>query len=346
MAMRPASTSRRKFPMSEIQKFLFDGLPVRGAIVRVDTPWQEVMKRRANNSETGAYPASLSRILGEMTAAGLLMQSNIHFEGALVLQIQGDGPVRLAVAEVKSDLRFRTTAHIPSSKKDTIAADASIEELFNVHGKARCAITLDADEKRPGYQPYQGIVSLMDEHGTTLPSLSAILEQYMLHSEQLDTVLVVAANEHVAAGILLQRIPVKGEGNLAGDQHNTEEQDALGHNEDFNRIATLAKSLTDQELLELDTDTILRRLFWQETLSLVETQGLQPHFGCQCSRERVSNMLRGLGPEEVTEMLEEDKPIEVGCEFCGEQYHFDAVDVAQIFSAPAATQSGHNDQIH
>lgn len=332
--------------MSEIQKFLFDGLPVRGAIVRVDAPWQEVLKRRANNSETGAYPACLSRVLGEMTAAGLLMQSNIHFEGALVLQIQGDGPVRLAVAEVKSDLRFRATASIAPSQQGKIDAQASLEDLFNVHGQGRCAITLDADEKRPGYQPYQGIVSLMDEEGKTLPSLSAILQQYMRQSEQLDTVLIVAANDQVAAGLLIQRIPIKGEGNLAGSQHNTEEQDALGHNEDFNRIATLAHSLTEQELLELDTDTILRRLFWQETLSRVDTLGRQPHFGCQCDRERVTNMLRGLGQEEVVDMLEGEKPIEVGCEFCGAQYHFDAVDVAQMFSDPAASQSAQDQQLH
>lgn len=337
--MHTNTASPRKFLMSEIQKFLFDGLPVRGAIVRVDSPWQEVLTRRANNSETGAYPACLSRVLGEMTAAGLLMQSNIHFDGALVLQIQGDGPVRLAVAEVKSDLRFRATATIAPSQQGKIAADASLEDMFNVHGQGRCAITLDADEKRPGYQPYQGIVSLMDEDGKTLSSLSEILQQYMRLSEQLDTVLIVAANDKVAAGLLIQRIPVKGEGNLAGAQANTEEQDVLGHNEDFNRIATLAHSLTEQELLELDSDTILRRLFWQETLSRVDMQGREPHFGCQCDRERVSNMLRGLGHEEVTDMLEGDKPIEVGCEFCGAQYHFDAVDVAQIFSAPAANQN-------
>ncbi|THU05268.1 Hsp33 family molecular chaperone HslO [Lampropedia puyangensis] len=325
--------------MSEIQKFLFDGLPVRGAIVRVDTPWQEVLQRRGKNSETGPYPECISRILGQMTAAGLLMQSNIHFEGALVLQIQGDGPVRLAVAEIKSDLRLRATAQLAPSQKDNIATDASIESLFNVHGQGRCAITLDADEKRPGYQPYQGIVSLMDENGQTLPSLAAILQQYMQQSEQLDTVLVLAANDQVAAGLMIQRIPVKGEGNLAGAQHNTEEQDQLGHNEDFNRIATLASSLTEKELLELDTNTILRRLFWEETVSGVDTQGLMPHFGCQCDRERVTNMLRGLGQAEVTDMLEEEKPIEVGCEFCGAQYHFDAIDVAQIFAPHAAPAS-------
>lgn len=330
--------------MTELQKFLFEGLPVRGAIVRVQAPWQQVLERRAANTETGAYPPAVSRLLGEMVAAGLLMQANIHFEGSLILQIQGDGPVRLAVAEVDSSLRLRATAQLAADAAQSLAADASLPAMLDAHGQGRCAITLDAGEKRPGQQAYQGIVALRDAQGQSLPSLSAVLQQYMQQSEQLDTVIVLAANEQVAAGLLVQRIPIKGQGNLAGQQHDTQTQDALGANEDFNRIATLAASLKTEELLELDAATILRRLFWQETLQAIDTEGATPHFACQCSRERVANMLRGLGQEQVQPMLEENgKPLEIGCEFCGAQYAFDAVDIGHLFAplAPEAQQGLH-----
>ncbi|PAT32482.1 redox-regulated molecular chaperone Hsp33 [Vandammella animalimorsus] len=334
--------------MSEIQKFLFEGLPVRGSIVRLDAPWQEMLARRAANTETGPYPECVAQLLGEMSAAALLMQANIQFDGALVLQIQGDGPLRLAVAEVKSNLRLRATAQLAPDAAAALQALPSpdLQALCNAHGQGRCAITLDAEHKQPGYRPYQGIVSLTDAQGQTLPSLAATLEQYMQQSEQLDTVLLLAADQRVAAGLLLQRIPVKGQANLGGALQNTDDEDAQGQNEHFNRIATLARSLTREELLTLDSATILRRLFWQEQLQPLDTAGLAPHFGCQCSRERVAAMLQSLGQAEVQAMQQEQpgQPLEIGCEFCGAQYRFDAVDTAQLFT-PLATP-GQQDQRH
>ncbi|MDO4725460.1 MAG: Hsp33 family molecular chaperone HslO [Comamonadaceae bacterium] len=334
--------------MSQIQKFLFEGLPVRGSIVRLDAPWQEMLARRAANTETGPYPESVAQLLGEMSAAALLMQANIQFDGALVLQIQGDGPLRLAVAEVKSNLRLRATAQLAPDAAAALQAlsGPDLQTLCNVHGQGRCAITLDAEHKQPGYRPYQGIVSLTDAQGQTLPSLAATLEQYMQQSEQLDTVLLLAADQRVAAGLLLQRIPVKGQANLGGALQDTDSEDALGQNEHFNRIATLARSLTREELLTLDSATILRRLFWQEQLQPLDAAGLTPHFGCQCSRERVAAMLQSLGQAEVQAMQQEQpgQPLEIGCEFCGAQYRFDAVDTAQLFT-PLATP-GQQDQRH
>jgi molecular chaperone Hsp33 len=159
----------------------------------------------------------------------------------------------------------------------------------------------------------------------------------MLQSEQLDTVLVLAADDQVAAGLLIQRMPVKGEANLAAATESEQSgQDAIGLNEDYNRIATLAASLTREELLTLDVDTILRRLFWEEKLlRFAPRQGADgPRFSCTCSRERVGNMLRNLGAEEVESILAERGNVEVGCEYCGQQYHFDPVDAAQLFTEP------------
>lgn len=321
--------------MSELHKFLFDGLPVRGMIVRLTDAWQEILVRRASNSSTGAYPAAVGEMLGEMTAAATLMQSNIKFNGALILQIFGDGPVKVAVAEVKPDLSLRATAKVIGD----LAADARLSDMVNVSNKGRCAITLDPKDRVPGQQPYQGVVPLFGDDGGQLDKLSDVLQHYMLQSEQLDTTLVLAADDKVAAGLLIQRLPVKGEGNLEGTSqrdHDQENEDQIGRNEDYNRISILASSLTRDELLTLDIETILRRLFWEEKLLRFEPQAglLGPHFACTCGRERVANMIRSLGVEEAEGILSERGDIEVGCDFCGKQYRFDAVDAAQIFRPP------------
>lgn len=282
----------------------------------------------------------MAELLGEMTAAATLMQANIKFNGALSLQIFGDGPVKVAVAEVQPDLRVRATA----SMTGDIAPEARLSQLVNVHNKGRCAITLHPKEHLPGQQPYQGVVPLHGDRNEKLEKLSDVLQHYMLQSEQLDTTLVLAADDQVAAGLLIQRLPVRGEGNLEGSasaddrQHArvVPDEDEIGRNEDYNRIAILASSLTRDELLTLDVETILRRLFWEERLLRFEPQAGAggPRFACTCSRERVAGMIRGLGLVEANHILTERGDIEVGCDFCGRQYRFDAVDAAQIFKAP------------
>ena len=261
-------------------------------------------------------------LLGEMAAAGVLMQANIKFNGALVLQIFGDGPVKLAVVEVQPELSFRATATVVGD----VPAGAHLEAMLNVHGQGRCAITLDPKDKFPGQQPYQGVVPLHGDQREPLQQVSQVLEHYMLQSEQLDTRLVLAADDTVAAGLLIQRLPVEGEGNLAGRRN----EDDIGLSEAYNRIAMLAATLTREELLTLQPQQILHRLFWEETVRVFEPQ--HPRFACTCSRERVQNMLRGLGPEESLGLIEERGLVEVGCEFCGLQYRFDAVDVGEMFT--------------
>ncbi len=324
--------------MSELHKFLFDGLPVRGMVVRLTEAWQEILARRASNSNTHAYPPPVAELLGEMTAAATLMQANIKFNGALVLQIFGDGPVKIAVAEALPDLSVRATANVVGE----LPADAALPDMVNVHNKGRCAITLDPRERHPGQQPYQGVVPLFGDRREKLTRLSDVLQHYMLQSEQLDTTLVLAADGQVAAGLLIQRLPLGGEGNLAGAATSEANEDEIGRNEDYNRIATLAASLTRGELLTLDVETILRRLFWNEKLLRFEPQVgmLGPHFACTCSRERVAGMIRALGRGEAESILAERAQIEVGCDFCGKQYRFDPIDAAQIFTAPGDQMPG------
>ena len=324
--------------MSQLHKFLFDGMPVRGMLVQLTDVWQEVLKRRAANAETGAYPEAVRHLLGEMTAASVLMQSNIKFNGALVMQIFGDGPLKLAVVEVQPDLSLRATAKVVGE----LGNASTLPEMVNVNNEGKCAITLDPLNKMPGQQPYQGVVPLFDDQRNKLDKFSDVLQHYMLQSEQLDTTLVLAANDTTAAGLLIQRLPVKGEANLAA-QASMGDEDGIGLSEDYNRISILAASFTADELLNLDADTILHRLFWEE--KLVRFEPLQPKFACSCSRERVSNMIRSLGTDEVESILAERGNVEVGCDFCGQQYRYDAVDAAHIFtsaeSQPPAPSSLH-----
>lgn len=320
--------------MSELHKFLFDGLPVRGALVRLTDAWTEILARRHANNATGAWPPPVAELLGEMAAAGVLMQSNIKFNGALVLQIFGDGPVKVAVVEVQHDLALRATAKVVG---DVQVADR-LPQLVNAHNQGRCAITLDPRDKFPGQQPYQGVVPLHGDRREKLERLSDVLQHYMLQSEQLDTTLVLAADAKVAAGLLIQRLPLEGEGNLAGSMVSKANEDEIGVNEDYNRIATLAASLTRDELLELDVDTVLRRLFWEEKVLRFPAQ--VPRFACTCSRDRVAEMIRGLGRPEAESILAEQGQIEVGCDFCGQQYRFDAVDAAQLFAPPGDQPPG------
>ena len=309
--------------MGELHRFMFEGLPVRGSLVRLGEGWREMLAARAG----APFPAPVRELLGQMAAAGVLMQSGLKFDGALILQVHGDGPVKLAVAEVRSDLRFRATATVIGE----VPPAAGLEAMLNVHGQGRCAITLDPADKRPGQQPYQGVVPLHGDRREPLQQLSQVLEHYMLQSEQLDTRMLLAADERHAAGLLIQRMPVDGPSRISGERN----EDQIGLNEDFNRIAHLAATLTRDELLTLDADTVLRRLFWEERLQRYGPR--RPRFACSCGRERVAGMLRGLGREEVDSIIAERGEVEVGCEFCGRQYRFDAIDAATLF-IPQADQ--------
>ena len=304
--------------MSELHRFLFEGLPVRGILVRLDDAWREVLARRAAAGH--ALPEPVQRLLGEMAAAGVLMHANVKFKGSLVLQIFGDGPVRLAVAEVASDLAFRVTAKVAGE----VPADAGLAAMLNVHGRGRCAITLDRSERRAGQPAYQSTVALHGDAREPLQQIAAVLEHYMLQSEQLDTRLILAADGEIAAGLLVQRLPSPG---APGDESE------IGRNEDFNRIAHLAATLSREELLSLDAATLLRRLFWQEKVTRFPAVAGEsaPRFACSCSRARVAAMLQGLGRAEVDDIVREQGAAEVSCEFCGAAYRFDPIDAGELF---------------
>jgi molecular chaperone Hsp33 len=312
--------------VSELHRFVFDGLPVRGILVRLTDSWREVLERRAG-AET-PWPEPVQRLLGEMAVAGILMHANIKFAGDLILQVFGDGPVKLAVAEITADLAFRVTATVSGD----VPEDADLAAMLNVRGGGRCAITLAPVDRRAG-QPYQGVVPLHGDAREPLHAIAPVLEHYMLQSEQLDTRLLLAADDNVAAGLLLQRLPPPGAG---------VDETRIGRDEDFNRVARLAATLTPAELLGLEADTLLRRLFWEEKVTRFAplVGAAAPRFACTCSRAKVGAMLRSLGRAEVDDIVREQSQVEVGCEFCGLCYRFDPVDVGELFVEPADQAPG------
>lgn len=311
----------------QLQKFLFNAAPVRGELVRIEASWQEVLRRRA-------YPPAVQRLLGEMVAAATLLSANLKFNGALVMQLHGDGPVQMLVVECRADLSFRATAKLAEGM--AIADEASLTEMVNVLGKGRFAITLDPQDKKPGQQPYQGIVPLNDKHNQPLPHLAAVLEHYMQASEQLDSQLHLAADNTTCAGMLLQRLPDHGgthNPTLSTDKSQEEQAEA------WNRLCALGGTLGSAELLATDSETLLRRLFLEESemhgVRVFEPQAVS--FVCSCTRAKVANMLQMLGQAEIESLLSEREKVDVDCEFCGQHYTFDAVDCAQVFMAGAAS---------
>lgn len=297
-----------------LQKFMIENAAVRGELVEISETWQHILSHRD-------YPQPVIALLGDMVAAAALLSANLKFNGAMIMQIHGDGPVKLLVAECDSALNLRATAKLADDA--VIPEDATLETLVNRNGQGRFVITLDPQDKLPGQQPYQGIVPLDGD------DVATVIEHYMMRSEQLDTRLWLAADRSVSRGLLLQKLPVEG-GTGAG-LHDTAEA--------WNRLSILGATLGREELLTTGIETLLRRLFWEETVRTFEPR--HPQFRCSCSREKVGNMLKMLGRAEVESALEELGSLSVDCDFCGQTYEFDKVDCARLFSGddlPGATQ--------
>lgn len=317
-----------------LQSFLFDGLPVRGLLVQLHGSWRELLRRRQTLTP---LPLAVRDTLGELAAAAVLMQANLKFEGALELQIQGDAALKLLVAEVRHDLGFRATCKWTGPEQSLHPTEPhgnpDLAHLVNTRGLGRCAITLDPGHAHEGQQAWQGIVALNDEHGQPLHRLSDALEHYMRQSEQLETRFVLAANGDRAAGLLIQRLPLEGQHNLAGSAHASagDADTRAAHDEAMARIGHLLATVQRDELLTLSATDLLHRLFWEDPL--LDMGQRTPQFGCTCTRERVGGMLRQLGEDDVAALLiERGGQAEIACEFCGEHYRFDAVDVGHLFT--------------
>jgi molecular chaperone Hsp33 len=274
-----------------LRRFLLEQTTVRGEIVHLDATWRAVLERRS-------YPAPLEKLLGEMMAAAALLSATLKFEGSLIMQMQGSGPVQLLVVEATSGHTLRATA-----KWEGDLPEGDVKALL---GSGRFVISIVPES---GKQTYQGIVGMEGS------SIAEVLEHYMAQSEQLETRLWLASDSRQAGGLLLQKLPAAP----------TQDPDA------WNRATQLGATIRRDELLSLPATEIIRRLYHQEDVRVFEPRPVA--FRCSCSRERVTSMLRMLGHDEVRSIIAEQKSVEVDCEFCGRHYSFDAVDAEQVFAA-------------
>ncbi|MBO1016216.1 Hsp33 family molecular chaperone HslO [Achromobacter sp. SD115] len=306
----------------QLKKYLTEDRSVRIQAVRLEATWKAV---QANHD----YPPAITHLLGELVAASTLLAANIKFDGSLVLQIQGDGPIALLVVECRNDLSLRATVKMREGHE--VPSDGNMQSLLNPGGNGRFIVVLDPQRKLPGQQAYQGIVPLQGD------TVAEALQHYMKASEQLDTRLWLAANAEHATGMLIQRLPYHG----GSDAPTLTEQNAA---ETWDRACALAGTIKHDELLATDIDTLIHRLFWEETLVAFDPLAVRWH--CPCTRERVASMLRTLGQEEVDSILAERGQVEVSCDFCGKPYKFDSVDCATLFSSSAAPAADEPPTVH
>jgi molecular chaperone Hsp33 len=290
-----------------LHRFLFERYPIRGHLVHLDAAWRALIEHRQ-------YPDAIREALGEAVVASLLLAATIKFEGVLSLQLQGDGPVHLLLAQCTSGLSVRGLARHRDLNRD---GPLKIRDLV---GNGNLTVTLETDE---GAQRYQGIVPIEGER------LADSLQAYFQNSEQLPTRLWLHADAQGASGMLLQKLPGSG---------SAPAMDAEAIEDAWRRVQLIADTLTPEELRILADAEILHRLFNEDDLRLFEPSPV--YFRCRCSRERVAGMLQGLGEAETRSVIAERGKVEVHCDFCNRAYVFDAVDVAQLFKAAVAADSG------
>ncbi len=233
--------------------------------------------------------------LGQALAAVVMLSATVKFKGSMILQAQGDGDIKTLVAQATDQRKIRGLVR----GKDNITS-GSLESMF---GQGQLVLTIESGTT----SPYQGIVPLQGSN------LAAALETYFEQSEQLKTRLWLFANASHAVGLLLQELPA---------QENYEA--------DWEHIEILANTVTEQELLELDCEQLLHRLFHEEQVRLFDPEPVE--YSCACSRSNIERTLFALGRTELEDILKERNIIEVNCEFCNEHYRFDQVDVEHILS--------------
>jgi molecular chaperone Hsp33 len=291
-----------------LQRFLFENLSVRGEMVQLSDAFQQITLQHD-------YPPLIKRILGEALVLVSLLMGIIKFDGRLTLQFQNKTGLKLLMAQSDQDFHLRALAQW--------SGELNEDELLNDLKQGILMIMMDPDAST---QRYQGIVSWRGN------SLAESIEGYFRDSEQLATRIWLAVDDKQAAGLLLQVMP---------EQASQGKDEALSTQaDDWEHLVHLASTIKRQELLELDTATVLHRLFVEEDIRMFEPSAVS--FRCTCSSKRGESAILLLGEAEAEAELNDKQVIVVKCDFCGKEYNFDRVDVANIFrqggTPPASTQ--------
>jgi molecular chaperone Hsp33 len=280
-----------------VRRFVLERHPIRGHSARLARAWLELREHQD-------YPPAVQQLLGEAVGASVLLAATLKFDGVLTLQLQGKGLVSLLVAQCTHDFKVRGMA-----RHQAIGGEAGFRSLA---GDGQVIVTVEAADRASSYQ---GIVPIAGN------SLAESLEAYFLQSEQLPTRVVLAATPGMVSGMLVQRIPGEG-GKQAVDPAALETA--------WMKADHAMAALTRAELLEEDVEQRLVRMFGVDEVRLFGGQEVRHE--CRCSRERVANVLRSLGVDEVRSVIAEQGTVTVTCEFCQKPYRFDAIDTEQLFA--------------
>lgn len=278
--------------MDQFQRFLLDNLDIRGIVVRLGPAWQQMQDGRA-------YPPPVARVLGEMTAITTAIAGQMKSEGRLTFQLRGSGPIQRLVIDCDQALHLRGMA-----TSELRVTDGPAAELL---GHGQLVMTLDLPELR---QPIQSVVPLQGD------SVAAIFEHYLAQSEQAATRLLLAADQHCAAALLVQKMP------------DADRKDADG----WTRVEHLLATVQPAELLGLATETLLTRLFHEDTVRVYEPRPVAYH--CPEDWPKIHAMLRSLGASELQAMLDEHGEILVKDDICNREYRLDAAAVNELLTPP------------
>lgn len=289
----------------QIKKFLLEDRSARVSAVEMDQVWLEAIERHQ-------YPAAVQDLLGQLMCSAVLLASNLKFDGALLLQLQGQGPIRMIVVECRADMSVRATVKLGDS---ALQEQSGLRALVNPDGQGRFSVIL-TPPKESSLHPYQGVVPLDSD------SVAHAIEQYMLQSEQLSTRLCLSVTPQRISGLMVQKMP--GTGGIAVDEEQAESS--------WEHALAVSSTVTPEELATVSSDDLLGRLFWERPVLSLESRPI--HWHCGCTRERVASMLRSLGQSEVQDILAQEGRVKVTCEFCGESYQFDDQQATQIFASP------------
>ncbi len=289
---------------SFVQSFLFSKLPVRGAYVELTDVWQTISSQKE-------YPQGVRQVLGELLAANVLITSNLKFNGKIIVQIQDNPKLDIIVSECSNNLNVRATAKF--------AKNILKSEYTDIIATGNLVISIDSNSDG---KIYQSVISLSNY------SISELLDKYMLQSEQLRSVCVIAYTGNKIVGFILQQLP--------------EQIDLF--TDELLKVFLLAQTLTCDELLNKDLAKILKNLFYEDDITVFNPREVK--FSCTCSKNKVTDMLKGLGKKEAESIIEEIGEVKVTCEFCNMNYTYNVKDIENIFNSQSIDVGILSKEIH
>ncbi len=272
-----------------LQRFMFEHASIRGEIVHMHDAYQTIMQQRP-------YPPAVKKLLGEALVSCILLAGSIKFEGDINLQFQGDERLPFIIVQCDNQLNIRACA------KYNIGTESDYEQAF-MHGQMSITI-----QQYTQTNSYQSIVPIRST------SMADNLMHYFAQSEQVPSKVWLAISEESAAGMILQLMP---------DQNTAQRE------EFWEYAVQIGQTITEEELLTLDNETILHRLYHETVLRLYDARTVR--FKCRCNQDKMKQVLTILGEADVQQLLKETGHVEVCCDFCNQRYTFDPIDIAMLF---------------